>query len=251
MSPTQEKKETDQIMKKIIIALALLLSLAACNIEHDQSIEVQEMMSIQSGLLVNDLGIKYYVAKPQEAGDLLSEQRVFMYGTAVPSEVSGYEYVLTPYEWYSVMIKDCVKKSTVEDVDETLGTSPVCLNNVWVQGDYLNALTTISYDSTEENASFVVNMMLDDERSDENTLYFVLKNKQTGKTWEDEELSSDDVVFGSQFMSFPIKPLLAPGFKGNLEIYFEWDWFVPGAYEGSIPTRTVTNKQWNIAINFQ
>ena len=46
MSPTQEKKETDQIMKKIIIALALLLSLAACNIEHDQSIEVQEMMSI-------------------------------------------------------------------------------------------------------------------------------------------------------------------------------------------------------------
>ena len=238
-------------MKKLLFALAILLGLASCNIERDLTITVQEMMSIQSGLLVNDLGVKYFVERPQEAGNLLSEQRVFMCGTAVQAEASGYDYVLTPQEWYSVAIKDIVKKSDVEDVDETLGTSPVSLNNVWYQGGYLNTLTTVSYDSKEENREQVINLMLDDERSNEYTLYFVLKNKQTGRTWEDDELDSDDAVFGAQFMSFPLEPYLAPGFKGELNLYFEWEWFIPGTYEGSLPTRTITDKQWNIAIAIQ
>ena len=251
MSPAQEKKETVKIMKKIIAALAVLLGLVSCQVEKDLSIIVQEMMSVQSGLLVNDLGVKYSIKDQSMASKILAKERVFLSGTAVPSETSGYDYLLTPYDWYEVIIKDCVKRSTVEDVDETLGTSPAGISHAWTEGNYVNLLASISYDATADDDDWgcEINLMFDDERSDSRNLYFVLKNKQTGLTWEDEELDLSEVGFAYQYLSFPYTQYLEPGFKGELTFHLEWEWFDPSPYTGEVPYRTVSAKQGNYTIS--
>ena len=236
-------------MKKLIFALAIVLGLASCKVERDLSFVVQEMMNVQSGLLINDAGVKYSIQDQESAREILSQQRVFMTGTAEPSETSGYDYKLAPYEWYGVKVKDCVTLSTVEDVDETLGTAPVELTHVWYDGGYVNLLATVSFDADEEDeAEFEINLVFDDERSTSDELYFILKNKQTGRTWEDETLSSDKVIFGSQFMSFPYTQYLEPGFHGSLTIYTEWVWFDPSPVEGELPYKTTSAKQGNYTI---
>ena len=233
-------------MKKLFIALAVVLGLASCKIDRDLSFVVQEMMNVRSGLLVNDAGVKYSIQDQQTAGEILSQQRLFITGTAEPSEVSGYDYKLTPYEWYGVILQDCVTLSSVEDVDGALGTSPVELSHVWFDGGYVNALTTVSFDlDTEDETEFNINLVFDDERSTSNELYFILKNKQIGKTWEDEDLSSEKVVFGSQFMSFPFEQYIDSGFHGELTIHVEWVWFDSSPVEGELPYKTVSAKQGN------
>jgi hypothetical protein len=237
-------------MKKFIFALAALLGLASCNIERDLSFVVQEMMNIQGGMLVNDLGVRYSVSA-KDASDIFTNQRVFMTGTAEPAEASGYDYVLTPYEWYGVLVKDCVKLSTVEDVDETLGTCPVSLDHVWFQGGFINALTTVSFDMDEEDKPIEVNMLFDDVRSTGNDLYFILKNKQGGRTWEDDTLSPEKVIFGGQFLSFRYEDYVQPGFKGELAFHLEWKWFDANPYSDEYPYRTVTVRQEYFTITVE
>ena len=235
-------------MKKLIIALAALVSLASCEIERDPSIVVQEMMNIQNGLLVNAYGVKYSIMGQDMASDIMANQRVFLTGTATPSSVAGYDYVLTPYEWYSVTVQDCVTVGSVPDVDEAYGTSPVDLTHVWFEGGYINALVTVSYDA-DEDFQGDINMVFDDTKSTDRALYFLLRNKQTGRTWEDPTLTSDKVVFGAQFYSFPYTQYYDSQFKGEQTVYMGWSWFNPSPYDGELPYRTITDKQSNYIIN--
>ncbi|MBO7118667.1 MAG: hypothetical protein J6V81_08350 [Bacteroidales bacterium] len=234
-------------MKKIILALAVLLGISSCKIERDLSIVVQEMMNIENGLLVNDLGVKYSISDMSMASEILKQQRVFITGTAVQSDVAGYDYSLKPYEWYGVIIQECAMMSSAEDPDETWGTSPAELTHVWFQSGYINALVTVSFDSEEEYDG-EVNMVFDDTRSSDSHLYFILKNKQEGKTWEDEDLTADKVAFGGQFYSFPYTQCYDQAFKGEQAVTIEWEWFKPGPYEGELPYRTVTDQQGNYTI---
>ena len=234
-------------MKKIILALAVLLGITSCNIERDPSIVVQEMMNIENNLLVNDLGVKYFVNDQSMAADILKQQRVFLTGTAVPSEVANYDYVLNPFEWYSVSVQECALLSSAEDPDETWGTSPAELTHVWFQSGYINALITVSYDS-DEDYDGEVNLVFDDTRSTDSHLYFIVKNKQEGRTWEDEDLYPEKVVFGGQFYSFPYTQCYDQAFKGEQSITIEWEWFTPSLYDGELPYRTVTAKQGNYII---
>lgn len=237
-------------MKKIIFALAALVCLASCEIERDPSIVIQEMMNSQNGLLVNDLGVKYSITGQENAAEILALTRVFLTGTATPSETAGYDYDLKPYEWYGVDIKDCVTLSTVEDVDETLGTAPVCLNHVWVEGGYINALVTVSYDA-DQDYDGEVNLVFDDSRSSDSSLYFILKHKQEGRNWEDPELTSDKAYFGTQFFSFRYSQCYDPSFKGEQSYNLEWRWFDSTGYDGELPYRTVSDKQGNFTITVQ
>ena len=227
------------------------MGLASCKIDRDPSIIVQEMMNVQNGLLVNDLGVKYSITGSAMAIDILSYDRVFVSGSAVPSTVAGYDYTLDPYEWYSVTIQDCVTLSSVEDADEAFGTSPINLSHVWFQGGYVNALVTVSY-SDEEDFNGEINLVFDDSRSNgADKMYFLLKNKQEGKTWADEDLSATDAVFGSQFISFPYTQFVDPGFKGEQSFYMEWLWFVPSDYDGELPYRTTKDMQGRYIVNVQ
>jgi len=235
-------------MKKLILAFAALLCLASCEIKRDPSIVVQEMMNIQNGLLVNDLGVKYSITGQESAAEILTLPRVFLTGTATPSGTAGYDYDLEPYEWYSVTIQDCVTVSSVPDVDEAFGTSPASLTHVWFEGGYVNALVTVSYDK-DEDFQGEVNLVFDDTRSSDRELYFMLKNKQTGKTWEDPELSSLNVIFGAQFYSFPYTQFYDSQFHGEQAIYLSWRWFNPNDYDGELPYRTVSDRQGSYFIN--
>lgn len=240
-------------MKKIIIALAVLLGLASCNIERDYSVIVQEMMNVQSGLLVNDMGVKYSIKNQDMASKILAHQRVFVTGKAEEADAPGYDYLLSPDDWYGVLVKDCVKRSTIEDIPGTLGSSPIGISYVWSEGGYVNILATVSYDSTAdpEDWDCEINLMFDDVRSDSQNLYFVLKNKQTGLTWEDDELNLSDVAFGVQYLSFPYQQYMEPGFKGELSFHLEWEWFDPSPYTGEAPYRTVSAKQGTYTIYVQ
>ena len=100
-------------------------------------------------------------------------------------------------------------------------------------------------------AAVLFNLMFDDERSHSRNLYFVLKNKQTGLTWEDEELGTSDVGFAYQYMSFPYTQYLDPEFKGEVTFHLEWEWFDPSTYTGELPYRTVSAKQGNYIVNIQ
>ena len=90
--------------------------------------------------------------------------------------------------------------------------------------------------------------MFDDTRSSDSKLYFILKNKQEGKTWEDEDLAPNKVAFGGQFFSFPYTQYYDPAFKGEQSVQIEWEWFTPSPYDGELPYRTVTAKQGNYTI---
>lgn len=237
-------------MKKFIIALAALLGLASCKIDRDLSVVVQEMMTVQNGILINDLGVKYFLATQEGTEDILQQQRVFLTGLAEPADAAGYDYLLRPYEWYSVIVKDCVALSSAEDSDQAWGTAPAQVSHVWFQGGYINVLVTVSYDS-DETFDGEVNMVYNDSRSSDSELYFILKNKQTGKTWEDSELSPDKVVFGAQFYSFPYTQYYSAGYKGEQNITIDWRWFDPNPYSEEIPYRTVSSKQGIYSINVQ
>ena len=238
-------------MKKLLFALAVLLGLASCKIDRDPSFVVQEMMTAQDGLLVNDLGVKYSIEGQDKASEILALQRVFLTGTAVPSGNSSYDYYLTPYEWYGVNVKDCVTLSAIEDIDDSMGTSPAELTHGWFQGGYVNALVTVSFDS-DEDFHGEVNLVFDDARSNgADKLYFILKNKQTGKTWADEDLSQDKVAFGYQFYSFPYSQYVDSNFKGEQTFNMEWLWFDSSPYDNEIPYRTTSVKQGTYIVTVQ
>ena len=236
-------------MKRLFFALAVMLGLASCKIDRDPSFVVQEMMNIQNGLLVNDEGVKFSIAGQAMASDILAQDRVFITGTATRSEIAGYDYLLEPVEWFDVTVQDCIVLSTVESPDDSLGVSPVSLSHVWFQGGYVNALVTVSFD-TNEDFHGKVNLVYDDTRSNgSNYLCFLLKNKQTGKTWEDEDLSEQEVVFGSQFFSFPYPQGYDSSFKGEQTIFIEWRWYDASPYGDELPLRTVSSKEGSFVIN--
>lgn len=235
-------------MKKILLALSLVMGLVSCDLDKDIPVIIQEMMNIDNDLLVNDSGVKYSIKDPAMSSKILSQRRVFMAGTAVKSETAGYDFLLSPYDWYGVAIQNCVTLSTVQDVEETLGSDPVGINQVWSGGGYINALTIVSYEYGDENFSCAINMVFDDTRSTDTDLYFILKNKQVGKNWSDDDLDMYEVEFGSQYFSFPYEQYLKPGFKGDVTFHIEWEWFDPSPYTGEVPYRTVSAQQGTYTI---
>ena len=82
-------------------------------------------------------------------------------------------------------------------------------------------------------------------------LYFILRNNQEGKTWENESLSPGELEFGTGIYSFEYTPLLDPSYKGDINFHFEWVWFQADPANENVPLRTTEPRSETFTLKAQ
>lgn len=237
-------------MKKIIAMVAGLLCLTGCLKNSEDLVLINEIMNVQGAILINDAGVKYGVADTKIMSNFQSAKRVYIIGQIEPAPAgSNYDYKLYIEEFLAVAVQDCVKLSTVED-QSALGIDPANFYNLWIDGGYINAMITFSYDQ-HLGYDGVANLVFDDTRSTAQDLYFILKNNQKGKSWIDEEIVPSNLTYGGTFFSFPYLTLLDSAYKGQVNLHFEWTWFQMDPENKEIPLHTTEARSEILTINVE
>lgn len=237
------------IMKRILALLALVLCITACNKNNADLITINEIVNVQNGLLVNDAGVRYSLTDHDMLSQLMSLKRVFIIGQIEPVSNQSYDYKLYLMQFIGVNVKDCVKSSEITD-DDKLGHDPVHLSTCWLDGGYINASLAFSY-NTYNGYQGVANIVFDQTRSTAKDLYFILRNNQEGKTWENESLSPGELEFGTGIYSFEYTPLLDPSYKGDINFHFEWVWFQADPANENVPLRTTEPRSETFTLKAQ
>lgn len=233
-------------MKRFLTLLALVLSITACNKINADLTTINEIVNVQNGLLVNDAGVRYNVSDHDIMSQLMSQQRVFIIGQIEPDSNPSYDYKLYLMQYIGVNVKDCIKSSEITE-DDKLGHDPLHLSTCWLDGGYINASLVFSF-NTFMGYQGTANIVFDETRSTSQDLYFVFRNNQDGKTWEDESLTPSELEFGSGIYSFKYTPLLDPSYKGDINFHFEWVWFQKDPSNENIPLRTTEIRSETITL---
>ena len=235
-------------MKKIIAMLAGVLCLAGCLKDSPDMVAINEIVTVKGGILINDAGVRYGVADTKIFSNFQSDQRLFITGQIEPASGDAkYDYKLYIEEYVAVSVQDCLKLSTVED-ESTLGIDPANLYSCWIDGGFINAVITFSYDKYKDFDG-VINLVFDDVRSTPEDIYLIVKNNQKGKSWLDEELIAANLVYGAGIFSFPLNTVLDPDYKGQVRLHFDWTWFQTDPEDKTIPLRTTESRSETITIN--
>ena len=111
---------------------------------------------------------------------------------------------------------------------ETLGSDPVGLFQDW------------GYDASKKRLNFAVQyvrdkesevvhditLVVDDEKSDANTIYFTLRHNAHGDSPVDGEMISGDYETVCRYCGFDLSAVLPSGTSGSLQAVIGWDWYI-------------------------
>lgn len=222
-------------MKRFAILLLSFLSFVSC-MEFDEPLfYFNEMADVSGGCLVTDNGLKYKVTDGEMSANIASYSRVYVQGYATKSYEAGstYDYDVKIESMWQVAVKDLVKVSSIQtEEDDTYGDSPILMSQSWLSGGYLNFILIVSHRRTQ-NYMGSVSLLYDDTKSSSNELFFELRNKQEGDTWENPEMDESSTVFENLLLSVPIESLIPAGMSTDqLKLNVEYKWF--DAQDGAI-----------------
>lgn len=173
--------------------------------------------------LVTDNGVRLNVI--ENLGDPLTAdmKRIIVDCDVMRPETEDQEvYDIRIRSYAPFEIKDAVFRSSSDDA--ALGDDCITVDAAWLGGGYINALTTITELKNSETVH-EVNLMFDDTRSGQDTLYFKFRHNAFGESYDNPELSDSKLITSGLYFSFPFEELLPSGCK-SIIIHLENDCFV-------------------------
>ena len=226
-------------MKKLFAVVLAVLCLAACKKDDTILYQYTAFGDVSGTNLIADNGVTFHITKLSGTDGYNAQERV-LFVCNILKKVSDSEYNIELLDWNRVVRKAYVKSSEVTD-DAALGNAPVYLTNAWISGEYLNLAVALTFVRDSET-KHIVNLVLDEASSDDNTLCFTLRHNSNGESvGGGSALTFDDVVIGRAYYSFPIKNLIPLG--GSKEIKISWEWHITDDKGNFLPeteTRTTT-----------
>lgn len=184
-------------------------------------------MSYGTKFLTDD-GDIFHIVKNSTSNDLLMLSRIIGQFNVLNKTEGGAEneYDTELVAYAEPVIHDPVLTS--ESSDEILGKDPIELGQGWISGGYFN----IRYGITIKKSSTTVhdiNLEFDDKRSNDKTLYFVLRHNGHSETLSNTEIETSKLQYTGGYASFPIKSLIPEGTleagKNSIKIVMEWEWY--------------------------
>ena len=139
------------------------------------------------------------------------------------TETGAYQATLKMYE--PVARKGVVKKSTSDPA--TYGTDAVALYQDWGSNPKerwidVSCLTTSLKDSQTPHT---VNLVLDDVRSNTDTVYLELHHQGSGESFENETWPTTDFQIDTHYLRFDLSGAIPPEARESIVLQIEWDWF--------------------------
>lgn len=215
-------------MKKFLLALALPVLLAACNKMEDvlmyDDISFGEVVS---GKIVTDAGNTYNVVESKLSDDSWKNAGRYIFDCDILTKVSDGNYNVRLHDFAPVKVVNALKSSEISA--EARGNDGVLASQVWMSGPGANIL--VQYTAVKNSNMFHdINLVLDEERSKDKHLYFVLTHNGNGETFDNEEVSLDNLGIYSKYYTFDIRELVK-GLSGSYTLTFEYDWFISSGQE--------------------
>jgi len=224
--------------------LPFIFAVLLCSCAKDDTILYSDsvMAGVTDGLLLTDSGLTYHITEYgcEEIPD--TTKRVFALCDILrvrQGEDDAYDVRLRDFA--RVLQKDPVMSGSVDT--ETLGEDPVELVQAWTSGPYINtrlALTVVQNSSVKHR----INLLLDEERSSADTLFFELRHDASGEYYGASGIDSSKLKTAGSYASFPVKQLIPEG-KESVVMQISWRWHVANA-DGALMKDTVESKMTGI-----
>ncbi len=207
-------------MKKLFAIVLAVLSIAACKKDDTIMYQYTAFGDVSGNTIFTDNGVKFNITKVDGADGYNAHERI-VFQCNVLKEISKTEYNIELLAWTRVSKKDCIMSGEITD-DDALGHDPIRLDNAWVAGNYLNMEIAVTFLRNSET-KHIVNLVLDQDASDDETLCFVLRHNGNGESvGPGSSLTFNDVALGRAYFSFPVTDLLPSGVSKNIKISWEW-----------------------------
>jgi len=208
-------------MKKITRTLILIAAAAAAffSCKKDDTLRYDNftMGNFEGDAIISDQGNIFDVVEIDSKIDLSKfESGRIMMVCDVLKETSENRYDIRLKSATSVLVKDCVNKSTItEDSGEYSVSNPIIVKELWYAGGYLNMLVEFARKTGSETVHYI-NLINDDTIAEAGKYTFTLLHDAKGET-----PSEDDKEYTSAFgyVSFPISGLIK---EDKAKICLKW-----------------------------
>lgn len=205
-------------------AAAALLSLSSCDLGDDVLAYSQtEICSIVDGRLLTDNGYYFNIVRNQSAsGTAVTSLRRALVLCDILNYTEGKtdEFDINLKDFAEVSIDDVIKESEADE--EALGDDAAAVHSAWLSKDYLNI--DASYTAfTSSTVKHDIALVLDDLKSNADTVYLSLRHNAHGESFDDASLTTGIDVIG-QIFSYPVEQVIPDGTE-SIVLCFTWDWF--------------------------
>lgn len=224
-------------MKKIsiIILAAAACALSSCFKTDPVTYGCSDICFVQSNALVSDYGSTYHVMETS-VEDWRYKNRLYI-SFDILETVSQSEYNIRLNEYTEYVVKSALWQSTSSA--DLRGEDPIYLNSGFFSGaaPYFN-LFCVYARTKNSTAIHDVNLVYDDEQSDNNTAVFHLTHNAFGDTYkEGVDISNCESV--ARCYSFPVGEFLKKG-AGQIEVTVDFYWYKSNSSGTSTETQYYT-----------
>jgi hypothetical protein len=206
-----------------ILACLAMIAVSSCNKNDDILYSISTMGNVVNGQFVCDGGDIYNIVKTDCAIKLDTMTRFLGYFD-VMNKTEGkddqYDVKLTGYA--QPLLKDPILKSTA--IDSEIGNDPINLCQGWLSGGYMNMLFGLTLKAGSET-SHLINLEMDDTKSNRDTLYFNLKHNGYGEVYGSSTTATSQILYTEGYASFPISRYLPSG-QTRIYVTITWYWYL-------------------------
>ena len=215
-------------MKKLLFLLLPLLGVIACK-PGESSFYYQNLYAfgtVVSGgqLYVESSGMTIKVTEDLTDGKWMQEQAVFFLCDLTGfAENGSYQASLKSYE--PVTRKAALVKSDSDP--DVYGNSPVDLQYVWGGNSQKRYIDISCLATSLKNSETVhtIDLVLDDVRSNADTLYLEIHHQGFGESYENEAYGISDFQIDTHYLRFDLSNLIPSSAGPSIVLHFDWDWF--------------------------
>lgn len=205
----------------IITIAAIIVAAASCKKDDTLRYNNITMGNVVNGTFISDQGNTFNVVENNSGKNIEDEKRVIV-ACDVLRQVSGKEneYEVRLNQFVSVFTKNPVKASEITD-NEILVEDPICINDVWFAGGYVNFYILFLV-KEESKTTHMINLVLDDSKASTEGYRFTLRHNAYGDLPSAENDNFDDFILGGTYVSFPIADLIK---EDQAEFRLDWKWY--------------------------
>ena len=216
-------------MKRITTLLSLL-ALSACTHSGENDAYYENLYGFgdvigSAQIRMAEPEITFQVTEDQTDSKWMHEKTVFFLCDLTHKKVENrYEARMKFYE--PVLCQDVLPKSRTSEAE--YGTDAVSFYQDWGANPEkrtfdIACLYTALKDSDREHR---IRMILDDTRSNTDTLYLELHHQGFGESFENTAHEAKDYQVNTRYLRFDLSGCIPPDAGDEIVLSIEWDWFV-------------------------
>jgi len=210
-------------MKRFFILLAVALAAVSCIGDDTILCRDTVMGNIKAGVLYTDGGLMYNIVETNVNVEVKDTVRILAVCDVIrQTGDSDTEYDVRLVGYTIPLCKEALTASEVSDWD-AVGNDPAGLQTGWFSGGYFNMYLQYCFDSSSKTVH-TLNLVFDDLRSNDDTLFFELRHNAYGETYSEETKDNENLAINYAYASFPIEKYLPSG-KESVVMSLDWRWY--------------------------